>query len=73
MHVHRLKGDVRIVRMPEARLDLQPVIMRYSEVFDRGMVPAQVGFVPERLQKIGLRYAEEPKRAPSVRLHLADS
>ena len=47
-------------------------IMRYSEVFDRGMALAQVGFAPERLKKIGLRYAEELKRVPAVRPHLSD-
>jgi len=34
---------------------------------------AQVGFAPERLKKIGLRYAEELKRLPAVRSHLTDS
>ena len=47
-------------------------ITRYSEVFDRGMALAQVGFTPERLKKIGLRYAEELKRLPAIRPHLAD-
>ncbi|HET6927178.1 MAG TPA: nuclear transport factor 2 family protein, partial [Hyphomicrobiaceae bacterium] len=32
-------------------------IKRYSEVFDRGMALAQQEFEPERLRKIGLRYA----------------
>ena len=48
-------------------------ISRYSEVFDRGMALAQVGFAPERLKKIGLKYAEELKRLPAVRSHRNDS
>jgi hypothetical protein len=32
-------------------------IKRYSEVFDRGMALAQQEFEPERLRKIGLKYA----------------
>lgn len=46
-------------------------IKRYSEVFDRGMALAQVGFAPERLQKIGLRYARELKALPAIAPHLA--
>jgi SnoaL-like domain len=45
-------------------------IRRYCEVFDRGMALAQAGFAPERLKKIGLRYAEELRRMPAVEPHL---
>jgi hypothetical protein len=45
-------------------------VRRYSEVFDRGMALAQVGFAPERLKKIGLRYAEQLRRMPGVEPHL---
>lgn len=45
-------------------------ISRYSEVFDRGMALAQVGFAPERLKKIGLRYAEQLRQMPDVEPHL---
>lgn len=55
-----------------SRFDLQSGrIKRYSEVFDRGMALAQVGFAPERLQKIGLRYARELKALPEMAPHLA--
>ena len=46
-------------------------IKRYSEVFDRGMALAQVGFAADRLQKIGLRYARELKAMPEIAPHLA--
>src|SRR5215470_11651562 len=36
-------------------------IRRYSEVFDRGMALAQQEFEPERLRKIGLKYAGKLK------------
>jgi hypothetical protein len=40
------------------RFDLEGgLIKRYSEVFDRGMALAQQEFEPERLRKIGLKYA----------------
>lgn len=45
-------------------------IKRYCEVFDRGMALAQVGFAPERLKKIALRYADELRRTPAIRPHL---
>jgi hypothetical protein len=39
-------------------------IRRYSEVFDRGMALAQQEFEPERLRKIGLKYAAALKARP---------
>ena len=52
-------SGARVVFGGMSRFELQGGrIRRYSEVFDRGMALAQVGFVPERLQEIGLRYAE---------------
>jgi hypothetical protein len=41
------------------RFDLAPDgrIQRYSEVFDRGMALAQQAFEPERLARIGQKYA----------------
>jgi len=36
-------------------------IRRYSEVFDRGMALAQQEFEPERVRKIGLKYADKLK------------
>lgn len=47
-------------------------IRRYSEVFDRGMALAQVGFAPDRLKKIALRYAGELKQTSAIRPHLED-
>ncbi|WP_372052848.1 nuclear transport factor 2 family protein (plasmid) [Tistrella mobilis] len=46
-----------------ACLDLSPdgLIRRYSEVFDRGMALAQQNFAPERIARIGRRYAEALK------------
>ncbi|MAM77087.1 MAG: hypothetical protein CMO29_25160 [Tistrella sp.] len=52
-----------------AWLDLSPdgLIRRYSEVFDRGMALAQQNFAPERIARIGRRYAEALKaRAEGV-------
>ncbi|MDX2203258.1 MAG: nuclear transport factor 2 family protein [Hyphomicrobiaceae bacterium] len=45
-------------------------IKRYSEVFDRGMALAQQAFEPERLVKIGQRYARELKALPEWSHHL---
>jgi hypothetical protein len=45
-------------------------IRRYSEVFDRGMVFAQQEFEPERLRKIGLKYAAALKARPEWAGHL---
>jgi hypothetical protein len=49
----------RVVFDGIGRFDLEgDRIRRYSEVFDRGMALAQQEFEPERLRKIGLKYAE---------------
>ena len=45
-------------------------IKRYSEVFDRGMALAQQQFEPERLRKIGLRYASGLKARPEWAPHV---
>lgn len=45
-------------------------IKRYSEVFDRGMALAQQQFEPERLRKIGLRYASGLKARPEWAAHV---
>jgi hypothetical protein len=45
-------------------------IRRYSEVFDRGMALAQQEFEPERLRRIGLRYAGALKARPEWKAHL---
>jgi hypothetical protein len=45
-------------------------IRRYSEVFDRGMALAQQAYAPERLCKIGLRYAAALKARPEWKGHL---
>ena len=45
-------------------------IKRYSEVFDRGMALAQQAFEPERLRKIGLKYATALKARPEWARHL---
>jgi hypothetical protein len=45
-------------------------IRRYSEVFDRGMALAQQEFEPERLRKIGLKYAAALKARPEWAGHL---
>ena len=44
-------------------------IKRYSEVFDRGMALAQQEFEPERLRKIGLKYATALKSRPEWAAH----
>jgi ketosteroid isomerase-like protein len=46
-------------------------IKRYSEVFDRGMALAQQAYEPERLVKIGQRYARELKAQPEWSGHVA--
>jgi hypothetical protein len=64
-------NGARVVFDGMSRFDLEAGrIKRYSEVFDRGMALAQVGFAPERLQKIGLRYARELKALPAIAPHL---
>lgn len=45
-------------------------IAHYSEVFDRGMALAQQEFEPERLRKIGLKYATALKGRPEWKGHL---
>ena len=45
-------------------------IRRYSEVFDRGMALAQQEFEPERLRKIGLKYAGGLKARQEWKAHL---
>lgn len=67
-------NGARVVFDGMSRFDLEAGrIRRYSEVFDRGMALAQVGFAPERLQKIGLRYAREIKAQPRTAPHLTKS
>jgi hypothetical protein len=44
-------------------------IKRYSEVFDRGMALAQQAFEPERLARIGLKYATALKARPEWKSH----
>jgi hypothetical protein len=44
-------------------------IRRYSEVFDRGMALAQQEFEPERLRRIGLKYAAALKGRPEWAAH----
>jgi hypothetical protein len=65
-------NGARVVFDGMSRFDLEAGrIKRYSEVFDRGMALAQVGFAADRLQKIGLRYARELKAMPEIAPHLA--
>jgi hypothetical protein len=45
-------------------------IRRYSEVFDRGMALAQQEFEPERLRKIGIKYASSLKTRPEWAGHV---
>jgi ketosteroid isomerase-like protein len=53
------------------RFDLEgDRIGRYSEVFDRGMALAQQEFEPERLRRIGLKYAGALKARPEWKGHL---
>jgi ketosteroid isomerase-like protein len=53
------------------RFDLEgDRIRRYSEVFDRGMALAQQEFEPERLRRIGLKYAGALKARPEWKGHL---
>ena len=53
------------------RFDLEAGrIRRYSEVFDRGMALAQQEFEPERLRKIGLKYAAALKARPEWAGHV---
>jgi limonene-1,2-epoxide hydrolase len=53
-----------------SRFDLEGGrIKRYSEVFDRGMALAQQEFEPERLRRIGLKYAAALKARPEWAPH----
>lgn len=45
-------------------------IKHYSEVFDRGMALAQLDFAPERLKKIGLKYAKALKGQAEAGRHV---
>ena len=61
----------RVVFDGIGRFDLEgDRIRRYSEVFDRGMALAQQEFEPERLRKIGLKYAGALKARPEWKAHL---
>jgi hypothetical protein len=61
----------RVVFDGIGRFDLEGGrIRRYSEVFDRGMALAQQEFEPERMRKIGLRYAGGLKARPEWAAHL---
>ena len=52
------------------RFDLEGgSIRRYSEVFDRGMALAQQEFEPERIRRIGLKYAAALKARPEWAAH----
>ena len=60
----------RVVFDGISRFDLEGGrIRRYSEVFDRGMALAQQEFEPERLRKIGLKYAAALKERPEWASH----
>jgi hypothetical protein len=60
----------RVVFDGIGRFDLRDGrIRRYSEVFDRGMALAQQEFEPERLRKIGLKYAAGLKGRPDWKGH----
>jgi SnoaL-like domain len=64
------KGE-RVVFDGIGRFDLEgDRIKRYSEVFDRGMALAQQEFEPERLRRIGLKYAGGLKARPEWAAHL---
>jgi SnoaL-like domain len=61
----------RVVFDGIGRFDLEDGrIRRYSEVFDRGMALAQQEFEPERLRKIGLKYASGLKAKPEWKGHV---
>jgi hypothetical protein len=64
-------NGARVVFDGIGRFDLDgDRIKRYSEVFDRGMALAQQQFEPERLRKIGLRYASGLKARPEWAPHV---
>ena len=61
---------VRVAFDGIARFDLEGAsIRRYSEVFDRGMALAQQEFEPERIRRIGLKYAAALKVRPDWAAH----
>ena len=61
----------RVVFDGIGRFDLEgDRIRRYSEVFDRGMALAQQEFEPERLRRIGQKYAAGLKARPEWKAHL---
>jgi hypothetical protein len=61
----------RVVFDGIGRFDLEgDRIGRYSEVFDRGMALAQQEFEPERLRRIGLKYANGLKARTEWKSHL---
>jgi hypothetical protein len=63
--------DARVTFDGIGRFDLDgDRIRRYSEVFDRGMALAQQEFEPERLRKIGLKYAAALKARPEWAGHV---
>lgn len=63
-------NNARVVFDGMARFDLEGGrIKRYSEVFDRGMALAQQAYEPERLAKIGQRYARALKDQPEWARH----
>lgn len=65
-------NGARVVFDGMSRFDLEDgKIKRYSEVFDRGMALAQQAFEPERLAKIGQRYARSLKEQPECARHVA--
>ena len=61
----------RVVFEGMSRFELEGgLIRRYSEVFDRGVALAQLGFAPERLAKTVGRAAERLRAREDVAGHL---
>ena len=64
-------NGARVVFDGIGRFDMEGEKIRaYSEVFDRGMALAQQEFEPERLRRIGQKYAAALKGRPEWRKHL---
>lgn len=64
-------NGARVVFDGIGRFDLEGGrIRRYSEVFDRGMALAQQAYEPERVVRIGQRYAAKMKERPEWAAHL---
>ncbi|RTL71758.1 MAG: nuclear transport factor 2 family protein [Hyphomicrobiales bacterium] len=64
-------NNARVVFDGMSRFDFEGgKIKRYSEVFDRGMALAQQAYEPERLVKIGQRYARTLKEQPEWARHV---